>query len=190
MEIRPAMVFIQQGNPKDITHKLVHIADGSWWVHGFIAVTPTLAVEATLPILTDLDSGTVQIVNIQERLDIIKAYGGSVVVMDLPNITDVERQHVADAALSFVGWKYGWLNCIFFFVFRMWLRTTRKELNCSFLMARAFRDGIQRNIFTNNTLTKLPRRDWYRRRDLCDGLCTPGEVFRYSELQEIYRYKW
>src|SRR4051812_22866610 len=114
MNLKLGSVVIQQGNPHDFLNRIISYFNRSWWVHGFVVTGENEAVEAALPSLTRLNSGGVKLLNIDERVAYMKSFGGDLIVMDFPNITDEERIKVAEKAKSFIGWRYGWLNCIMF----------------------------------------------------------------------------
>jgi hypothetical protein len=179
MDIKPGMVFITQGDTKSIVSWVIRLATGSWWTHGFVALTETEAIEATFP--------RVQHLNIAERLAELKKDGRDVVIMDLPGITDEQRTKVAAAAESFNHRLYDIWNCLYFVLFNVWWEGG-KRLVCSRLMAASFLDGIGVRIF-DHAEKKLPESLQHTLQNLEDGYCTPDEVLRYSDLEIIERIK-
>jgi hypothetical protein len=189
MNLKPGMVVIQQGNPHDFLNRIISYFNRSWWVHGWVVTGENEGVEAALPSIARLNSGGVKVLKIDERLEYMKSFGGDLIVMDLPNITDEQRAKVAETAKSFIGWRYGWLNCIMFALTQVWFKTTRKELVCSFLMCRSFSDGIGTRIFTEESVKQVPVDIEFRKSDMLHDYATPDEIFRYSILIEDFRIK-
>jgi hypothetical protein len=195
MAFRPGQVFIEQGNPQLCSHRLIQKFTGSWYVHGYVAISETVGVEASIPRLPSwqemlhgyFNTGRVVMFDIADRLAWVKSYDGQTVVLDLPGITDDQRHKVAETALSYVGWKYDLISVLLYPLLGFWPKLKRKELFCSELMARMFRDGLGQRIFTEESLDKVPTSQYYRLKNLRDGLCTPDEVMRYSELVEVDR---
>jgi hypothetical protein len=179
MDFKPGMVIVTQGDPKSWVSRAIRFATGSWWTHGFVVLTPTEGLEAKIPRVATL--------NIQERIAELEAGDRDYIVMDLPGITDAERQQVVTAAMSFNHRMYDIWNCVYYTVFKVWAEGGRR-LICSRLMSASFFDGLALNVF-EHVHDKLPDALQYRESNLIDGYCSPDEFFRYSDLEVVYRRK-
>jgi hypothetical protein len=194
---KAGQIFIEQGNPKIPTHRFIKHFSDSWYVHGYVAISETVGVEASLPRLPSwkemakgkFNTGSVRMFDIAGRQSWVSSYGGHTVVMDNPRLTDEERNKLATAALSYVGWKYDLRSVLCYPFLGFWPKLRRKELFCSELMTRMYKDGLNVRLFSDDSLDKVPTSQFHRLKNLRDGLCTPDEVFRYSILEEVDRIK-
>jgi hypothetical protein len=179
LQIKPGMIVVTQGDPKSIISWGIRLATGSWWTHGFVCVSETEGIEAVPPRVRKLD--------IAERLAELTKHGQDYVILDLPGITDDQRVEVAKEVESYVGRMYDIWGCVYFLLFKSWVEGTKRVV-CSRIMTACFYDAMGLRIF-ENAKTKLPASLQYRLENLLDGYCTPDEVLRYSELQEVNRVK-
>jgi hypothetical protein len=177
MQFKPGMIVITQGTPQSLASRIVHWATKSWWTHGFVVINETDAIEVLIPKVRKL--------NIQERLAELEREHRDYIVMDLPGITDEERQKVAEAATSFLGWDYDVWNCLYFGIKKMWLGS-RRGMFCSRHWTASFFKGLGKSILDK---TKLPDSLKHRCKNFDEGFCTPDEVFRYGVFEVVYRTK-
>lgn len=177
MELKKGMVVITQGDPSSIVSRLIRWATGSWWTHGFVVISDTEGMEAKFPRVCRL--------SLKERFAELEAGGRDYAVMDLPNITDEQREQVVLAALKLEGRLYDIWNCLYYGIFKMWVEGSHRFV-CSRLMSAVFYDSLDVKIF-DGAIDRMPSSLWYRLPNLSDGYCTPDEVLRYSILTELMR---
>jgi hypothetical protein len=179
MQLKKGMVIVTQGNPYRIFSNLIKYCTGSWWTHCFLVISETESLEAWVP--------RARVITTEERLNQLKKEDRDFVIMDLPDISDEERELVVTESKSFIGVWYNIWNAIFFFFFRTWAEKGNRVF-CSQLIAKAYKNAIDKNIFSNLD-ENLPMALEDRYSNLHDGYCTPVELFRYSDFKEVYRYK-
>jgi len=175
--LKPGMVVITSGNRHSLVSKAIAWATGSWWTHAFIVTGLNSAVEAFNP--------EVREIVVSERLKELEKNGQNYVVLDLPDISDVDREKVAASAKAFVGRSYNNLQTALFGLFRVFWNFKASEPFCSTLVTKVFLSALNLHIFADQPDNELLARFYYRWHNLQEGLVTPAELLQFSALQVV-----
>jgi hypothetical protein len=175
--LKPGMVVVTSGSRHSLISKAIAWATGSWWTHAFIVTGTTTAVEAFNPRVREIEIG--------ERMIELEKNGQSYIVLDLPNITDEQREKVAAVAKSFIGRSYNNLQTILFGLFRVFWKARASEPFCSTLVTKVFQSALNLHIFTERSGNELIARFYYRWHNLVEGLVTPVELVQFSALHIV-----
>lgn len=176
--LKAGMVVVSEGNKKKFLSRMVMWLTGSIYSHAFIMVDSRLAVEARFPGVLQFWKPAVREFYAYERLEEIEAQGRRYVVMDMPCLTEDDRENISEQARGYIGRRYDVLQALLYAVFKEFILDGPKRLECSRLITASYWEGATIPLFTPSSVPETYR----RRENLFSGYATPGELVEYSRL--------
>ncbi len=167
----PGTIIITRGRKFDPVSTAIRLFSGSWWTHAFIIINETEAIEAWFP--------RVRKFNYSNRLVQLRKEGRYIKVLELPDLSDIERYTVVHNAVSYIGRLYDIWNLLYYVIFKSWFESGTRMV-CSSLIARAYTNA-GRPIF-NELPSTMPHR---LRDNLQDDYCTPEDILQYSDCEVV-----